>query len=509
MNFIKAIIKTSAVSLVTLASVQSAMARDPSDYVQCDGLPRGMSSGEAAGRGLLALGTLGMSGLFTGAPEQANGAARLFGKDGVSACDRALNEERGKTDDNRRGRLLLFRIIHELEAKDNVTALAQALSFNQDSGNFINEDNYIRSYGVSALELQAIALTRLGRAAEAEAPALKMAALGPYDAHTLGRASHYLSSALPLTPEKIAFYKNLMKQAPEYQGSYATVLELHGKFDEAADRLSAQRSFSKPDAPTALLDAHTAIAYYLAHKPVQGSSYLAKAQTDNDKFAVIVQGLNATLMPTGQQILANGDEMIAFAKTLDLAEKGKMSEARASFVSHPRWLAVPAYTVSAAIKLLVVGAKPAEISGPLAQDPTVLMENYENNRIKQYDDEKYPLSTVNIFYEDKMYADIGAHVRVQDFKRYMPVKQDTDIGELINITDGYGAPQSEALTLLSAYVAKYRGKASFTFVPNRTADKWARVVFDPPEVTGMPADCYYNADAVIHDLEPRFPAPAK
>ena len=78
-----------AIAIAAMLPVQSAIAA-PADepkagslYLQCDGNPNNMTSGESAAR---LLGAVTLLALFAPPPESADSSKRKFGAEGVAAC---------------------------------------------------------------------------------------------------------------------------------------------------------------------------------------------------------------------------------------------------------------------------------------------------------------------------------------------------------------------------------------------------------------------------------------
>src|SRR3954469_13434350 len=71
---------------------------DASVYLRCDGMPAHISIGNALGRALLLSFTMGLA----GNPETQDASKRAYGRDGVEACDAAIQ---GESDTARKAQL--------------------------------------------------------------------------------------------------------------------------------------------------------------------------------------------------------------------------------------------------------------------------------------------------------------------------------------------------------------------------------------------------------------------
>ncbi len=213
-------------------------------YLRCDGMPPHRSGGEIAARLVLIMATAGLA----GPGETADVSKRLTGADAVTACNQALEDE---SDPIRKAQLVLARAVHHIEIQEFEAALADARAVPTLAGPSADELGFRHSLLVSGLELEAAALVRLGRPAEAEATALKMAAASPYDIITQERASRYTLLTAELSPEKREFLDRRARLWPVGLLVEAIANQGAGQYLEAAADYAAfldiKKGFMKPD----------------------------------------------------------------------------------------------------------------------------------------------------------------------------------------------------------------------------------------------------------------------
>src|SRR5439155_10700830 len=144
-----------------------------------------------------------------------------------------------------------------------------------------------RSLTLSGLELEAAALVRLGRPAEAEAAALKMAAAAPYDLISAQRASRYIGLTDQISPAKRAYLDLFVKMWPTALVKRADVNEWAGDFAASAADIQALsdivREFTKDELPLPpSYDAKIAVAWAMAGDFTKSNALAAQARASVD-----------------------------------------------------------------------------------------------------------------------------------------------------------------------------------------------------------------------------------
>jgi hypothetical protein len=493
--------KKALCAAIAISLMSTTAARAASDYVQCDGQSKGMGVAEGLARFTLILGTLGM----IGSPESDNVAERRFGAEGVAACDRAMDDGRGKADDRRRSRLKLARAIHNIEAKDYDAALSDVRAFPAFGGAMAQDSNFQRSLGLSALDLEAHVLLRKGDADGAEKAALRMAAASPYDMTSHLRASRFMQRTTPMTGEKADYYRRFTLIWPEARIFMLNTLRWQNDYTTAAREGDALMQMY--DKPGALIHAQTGLDMLLAGRAADSQKLFDTARAKNDDAAAGTPDAN------GRDWISRTDDLLSFAGIVKSMQAGDLAAARRAFGSRERWLSVPVATVAAIGAKLRIGASAAELTGALSRDPEALKADAIRKEIDGITsaEPKTLYSAIRPFLTDGSYNGLARNVNETAKSKFMPVKQDTFRGERVTITGGYGVASSEALYLHSALVAKSRGLTGFAIMPGGFGGGTARVLFEKPGSSAIPASAFFEADKVIADLGPRFapPAPAR
>jgi hypothetical protein len=483
----------------------SAMVTTPalaaSDYVKCDGQSKGMGVAEGLARLTVIIGTLGLA----GSPEQDNVTERRFGEEGIAACTRALSDGRGKTDDRRRSRLILARAIHSLEAKKHDAALADARSFPAIAGEKATDPLFLRSFGLSAMEVEARSLAQAGKWSEAEDAALRMAEASDYDVSNLSRAASLIADTSPVTDRKRALYDKLIRMNPVWRVNYANMLQWNGLFAEAAAVRKPLPDLFYDDLMHPRVLAETAAVQFLSGDNQGAEANLAEARKKTEEQAGKIAGKSGDIVTRMQSDIAIADEHIAFCGIVRAAQSGQIEKARQLFNSRERWLA-PNHSVMAYVTAQLQKGMDSNIAGPLSRSPA----SYREAAIKAFQDRVNETThDKSVYYLIRPYLSTGDYSRVakqvrESPSKFMPVKQDNFKGETVSITGSYGVAGSEALLLHAAWVAKSRGKSGFALLLPRSVGNSARVLFGSPEDFNLPASAFFNADKVDADLGMRF-----
>ncbi|WP_147417576.1 hypothetical protein [Sphingomonas cavernae] len=488
-----------------MGTVAPTTAMAASDYVRCDGQSKGMGVAEGLARLTLVIGTMGL----LGAPESDNVAERRFGTEGVAACTAALSEGKGKRDDRRRSRLMLARAIHHVEAKELESALSDVRSFPAIGGERAADGEFLRSLALSAIELEAAILVRVNRPAEAEAAALRMAAQSPYDIQNLLRAQQYLRPDGAMDGARRGFYANFVRLAPQARLELAEAQEWAGDFAGAAATLAGLVALVEGDTVAANILAQIAIQHILGGNIPVGEAQIALARRANDDRAAAISGADSQ---REKDAVARTDELLEFARIATLARQGRIDDARLIFSARARWLAPSVPAVAHLTALLREGAAPTQLQGALARDPQQLRADAIKAHYEALTNEaatKRLYATIRPILTDGDYSRLSAGVRQTTDSKYLQIKRDDKRGEVLIVQGGNGIAGGEALLLHAAYLAKKRGSTGFVILPMRVSTTSARIVFEKPGESALPADAYFDSAELIAALDARFPMPAK
>lgn len=480
-----------------------------SGYVRCDGRPSSMGAGEMAARLLVIMATSGLA----GGGEQADPGKRVDGKAGVAACDEALTTEK---DAIRRVELTLARSVHNVEADDYEAALADARSIKEVAGEEALDRGFRKSLLASAMELEALALAGLGRPEEAEAAALKMADIAPYDILNQQRASPYIGLTPEMTPEKAAYLDRYVRILPGALLKRSILREWAGDFAGAAkdiDSLIQVQSYfvdedERHKAAPPFLTARRAVALMLAGDMAQSN---AVAEATRAKIEGMIKSGEAV---NEHVAVSQAEEQLAFQAIGRQLAEGKALQARAVFAARSRWTYVSAAAVAVMAERLRDGADPAELTGPLAEDPaTIRAEGMASVNAALTENERREeilKGVVRPRLRERDYNQYASKVWRAEKSRYFVEKtaKNDYSGEFYVVDNGYTTAAGEALFLHLAAVARARGKAGFMVTPGRRRIQSLLVVFGDPDDGVIPADVLIHADAVVEALSQDMPAPA-
>ncbi|MGD0189936.1 MAG: hypothetical protein ABSD74_04260 [Rhizomicrobium sp.] len=510
-------------ALVALAMTANAMAQssdspaeqDPgydfrhgSVYVRCDGFPAHHSGAEIAARVLLIMATAGLA----GPGERADTSKRLTGADAVAACDAAIA---GETDPTRKIQLTLARAVHHIEAKQFDAALADATSAPGLAGAGASDIGFQHSLMLSSLELQAAALARLNRPAEAEAAALNMAAASPYDLIAQERATRYVGLTATLSPAKSAYLDRYARMTPmglfmhayasEWAGDYAASA---ADFDAFLDIENGFATAATPAVPLPEVQARLAVALAMSGDFKRADAEAAKTQKIIDDMTQNGKALSA------QAAIGNAGELIDFEAIVVELGSGKTAQARAAFTGRSRWVIASPAAIADLTARLRKGAKPADLTGPLQHDPAEIRASALQTKLASItnatDDDKALYAAIRPPMTPHDYAYWNDDIRKTASSPFFPPKtgKETYTGDLVLMRRPNGIATGDALLMHCALVAKSEGKAGFVLYPVRNRLDTAFVRFGNPGEPGIPARAMLDAATVASGLSGEFPEPA-
>ncbi len=491
------------------ATTAKSSADDASSFIHCDGAIAHRSAGEIAGRLLLIMATSGIA----GAGEKSDINKRLSGADGVAACNDAISRE---TYPLRLVQLTLARAVHHIEAKDYAAALTDAKQAPTLAPDKASDLGFQHSLLVSSLEIQAAALVRLNRPAEAEATAMQMAAAAPYDVIALQHAAFYAALTPTIDPAKKTFLDRLAKLSATGLVLRASAYEWAGDFADAASDSEAFSSigpaFAVPDHPIPPLVATA------ARRAVDLA--LANDQKESDDIAAATRKTIDGLIQSGSSLniqtsINEAEEMLDLQSIIAMLAEGKAHQARMMFTARSRWLAASPGVIAEVTARLRKGASPAELVGPLSHDPKSIIEDGLVARAG---------ALISANDADKnLFLAIRPSVSADDYSTWARAVWDTDPTEhilkktgkeeydadVVAMSPANGIPTGDAVLMRCAVIAQEKGKAGFVFYPSRPRLDWVIVHFVNVGDAGAPPQAFFNANTVIADLSAEFPQPRR
>jgi hypothetical protein len=499
-------------SQTVLAADAAAKAKDPredlgSAFLQCDGSPPHRSGAELAGRLLLVMATAGIAGVG----EKADASKRLKGDEGVAACTDAIGRE---TDSVRTVQLTLARAIHHIEAKQFEAALSDAQLASVGGGGDTASMGYQHSLMLSSLELQAAALVRLGRPAEAEAVALKMAALAPYDLTDQQRALRYVTLTSSFGPDKQVYLDRLARLWPKAIASLAAAREWNGgylaaeaDFEAITELVTGFKSENYPIPPMAAVEAKRAVLLGLGGNMTHSNEVAADAQKLVDQMIASGSAIN------NQGEINEAEELLDFQAVLATFASGQVAKARAQFAARSRWVAPSPPEIADVTAMLRKGAAPAELTGALARDPQSIRASWMTARMGALIEADGDNST--------LYSAIRAPLSESDWRNWADdvwntadspfvvekKPKNTYVGEFVRVPRANGIPAGEALLMHCALLARARGVAGFVVFPVRARLDQTFVQFGNAGAEGLPAQLFVDAATVISALSSEYPDP--
>ncbi|HXS05369.1 MAG TPA: hypothetical protein VN723_01160 [Rhizomicrobium sp.] len=500
-----------------LAVSPAEAADSTSAFIRCDGNPAKISAGELLGRVVLLTATMGIA----GAPPHKDLSQRANGIDGVQACDAALMEER---DPIRKVQLMLARSIHHIESKQYGLAVEDARTAPTLAGALADDYGFRHSLLLSSLDLQAAALVRDGKFAEAEAAALKLADAAPYDVTAQTSVRRYTHLTGTLSPETQAYLDRVVKIFPDALVTRALAYQWVGRYLDAANDyasiIDVRAAFAQPGSGASPPpDAMAMRAVMLAM-----GGKLDEAATVADDTRAVIRALSSTgkagLM---QASIDSAEAALDFENVVADLAAGRASAARVKFAARSRWTSPPAPAVAALAAQLRQGAKPEELTGLLATDPATLRADAiaasagAITEASGADAALYNLIRPPLTME--IYRDWSGDV--WDTKSSVFLHQKTAkenyVGELLVMPFGrprlFSGPRTitvaagDALLMHAALLAQSRNQKSFELFPSRKEFQATFVKLGNPGEPGMVAAVSYDAATVISDLSGEFPEP--
>lgn len=504
-----------AIAVPTVAvAAPEAEKPDGSAFVRCDGKGRHISAAEAAAMILAITVTGGIVGGLVGGPETPDAAKRLDGAEGVAACNQAIA---GETDPTRLVQLTLAKAVHQMEANDDAGALATAGQVEALAGKKAADLGYRRSLALSRLEIEAAALVRLGRPAEAEAKALEMAQASRWDLITFMRAAPYIGLTAEMTPAKVAYWDQYQRLMPGVLRERSDARQWAGQWAESAadyeKLMQAFRTFQpEPEDEPAVILARRSVAYLMAGDLAKSSDLAAKARIEADKAIASGESLN-TADSAGKT-----EELLDFQAVGRNLADGKAREARAQFAARGRWLAPGAPAVALMTERLQAGAPAAELTGPLTRTPSAIRAEALTARagalIERTDKKGILFRTIRGEMGTGSWTSVASEVWRQGSPPPLFLKRTAKSkykGDLMYASEYRytGTAAGEALILQCAVTARTRGQDGCMVAPIRNNLSVMQVVIASAGQDGVVPELLIDADTAIAELSDAFPKPVK
>jgi hypothetical protein len=477
-------------------------------YLQCDGKPNNMTTGESAAR---LLGAVTLLGLFAPRAETADASKRKRGEEGVAACSPLIEGERKEGNGARRVDLILARAIHQIEAKKYEAALADAALARDEAraAGLLADPYYARSQGRASDLIEAAALYRLNRTDEAREAALRSTPAIRYSILGLLGIPRYLFDG-PSASAKEADYLSWRSHGTVTAANLeADRLEEWGKFAEAAQVRDALVEFNRaaqPDMVSSAWLAKAAVAHALAGRADVAAERIAAARSNIDKRRT-----------EGKPEAGNAEivELLDLHTILRMTADGDVSSARRLFSARSQWVEASFGSVVETTRRLRAGAAPADLIGSLARDPeTMWRERLEAKRaeiLAKDTDNKTLFSLLPGMDTASSYQSVSKQVwRTDKSKLVMKIDKPAEGALQMERMFLYAAGDValDAYSLHAALLAKKRGHQGFVIMP-QAAGGYVSAAFKTGNrgEPGMAPALFNDADEVIANLSALIPDP--
>lgn len=475
----------------------------PSNYVRCDGNPNNMTAGETIAR-VIALSAV--VGLLAPPHEAADLSKRLSGQAGIDACSAVIEGEAAEHNPARRVQLILARAIHRIEAKDYDGAIRDARLALTDQPLLAETREFRLSLGLSAYEIEAMALLAKGDPQGAKDRALAMAAAAPYDLVTLVRAGPYISLTDKGGEAEQAYWAAAVRAFPEGLNDDARAHERAGDFAGAAhleDQLIALVSSIK-EARAPALYAHAALEHAFAGDSAKAEDLFATARAQSE--ALTAEGRDA-------DGVASVGEMLDFYAIWNTAQHGDLKSARIEFAGRSHWTWVEPAFLDRLADQLRAGAGAGELIGTLARPAGSFLADDRARRtrilVEGGKDGVLRYRAVRDLIAKGAFPSFTENLLRAGPSHYAQKKPDPKFqATLVDMlrTNG-GIAAGYALLLDSAHNARAKGMTRVQIMPYRRNLALSFVRFGNPGDPGITEDASYDVATVEAALNPLFPRP--
>lgn len=504
-----------SLAVAPTASGQAVAAKDSGSlYVQCDGFPNNMTTGETAAR---LLGAVTLIGLLAPPPESADASKRKFGAEGITACTSILDGEKAEGNPRRRIPLILARALHRIEEKNYDAAIADVdkARAEADAAQLTADPYFNRSMGLSFDRIEAAALVRQNRVPDAMRVSLAGVPKHRFSLMPLVGFKTYAEMAPLGSDADIDRAMALARVAPGSVKEAAGRLEELSRFEESAkmraDLVAYQGAGRDKDGKELPPNTRSVAALALA-QALAGQWDAAAASADRARD--IDKALVGDGKPENMEIRLQASEVLDLYDVLLLAHQGNVEGARRKFTARTQWLAPSLGAVMATNRLLYDGAAAADRTGQLAKPAAELWADRAAAKraelLAKDGDNKTLFQLIEPYVSNAAFEAQSRQVWKTD-KSKMFLKRDPGEGDADSkIAFLYGVSPDvafDAMLLHAALDAKAQGKKGFTFYP--LIDKYLAGIVragDPGEAA-MPPSLFLDADEVIAALSPAIPDP--
>lgn len=497
--------KTLLVVAAGALSATSALAADQpgSAFVRCDGKPNKPSELGTIAR-LIAI--TAIVGLLIPERESADPSKRQKGIDGVRACDEALNGAEKASDGGRRIELMLGRSIHQMEQSNWDAALDDIHAVPNDQPDLVATRVYKESLGLTALNLEAMALVGKGEFHEARLTAQKMALQAPYNIKNVLRAIDYMRLDQSWDEGKDRFFDQLVKMYSAGLNDRASQRSAAGMFDRAGQDYMATVELARGiegwhDYGNL---ARAAVAFHLAGDKEKARSLLteARASANKDRASAGNDEFQATV--------SEAEDFFAIIGRLDA---GDTRVARTMFAARSEWRELPAaFPAELSNKLEAVSEEGQRAEIQIKSADAIMKESqqWSINLINDAGpDSRDRWAMFGSVFSDGDFNKFSRNVWSTDKSKYFAKKPDEKWKATFvdTLRSGDGMPAAYAFYLHNALMAKAQGKKGFMVLPGQRAVFAGFVRLGNPGDEGIVSDSLFDADKVIEDLEPYIPRP--
>jgi hypothetical protein len=473
-------------------------------YLRCDGSPNNMSDGESFAR---FLGAVTLLAIFAPAPEQPDPKKRLFGAAGVQACSDLLDGKDGESNGLRRMPLILARAIHHIEAKEYQAAIADVGKARGEAEalHLAGNPYFDSSMGLSFNRIEAAARLRMGDAEGARTVALRDIDKHKFDLLALASSSQSFGVFLPqMSPDEEHFLQLLGRVFPGGLQVYANRLDEVGRFADSAKVRGDMQSFTDslvPKQKNSIWRARTALSHALAG--------------DHDSAASLADAARANLQARRDGGKPEDDaskvvEVLDLVTVVQLANEGKIAEARRNFASRSQWLEPSFGAVLEVNRRLRQGAGQAELFGALADTPEKLWQDRQDAlraRMQETDKDNSTLFSSIVRYAKVDDYELASKAVWNTAKSTMMLKKQGENGYWTLYSGTMPLVSWDAIILHAALQAKAQGKQGFAIAVSPQRPMIALARFGNAGDPDMPRSLYIDAGEAIANLRQAIPTP--
>ena len=482
--------------------------KQPSLHLRCDGNPATMSGGESFAR---FVGAVTLLGIFAPRPERPDAGARLFGDAGIAACTALIDGPHPDGNSLRRLQLILARAIHHMEMKDYPASLADVEKARGEAKTLglIGNPYFDQSLGLSFDVLTAQNAYLMGDGDKARTFGLRNAMRAPFSYMPMMTEVGFYDVNRTGSADEDAVLRARDRVMPQQSPQHAARLEELGRFAEAAQLR---------DAGAALMQTLNSEFSQASHHALGAVSWALAGDWDKAEWRAKtardeIDQLDAAGKPFAYR--ANVIEALDFFAVLKAAHQGHIEEARRNFAARSEWTAVSFGANLAATRLLREGAKPEELTGPLAKT--------EDNLWQARHDKSLAVLLNAIAEGKREFGNILPYAKINEYEMVSRKVWKADRNGVISATPDKNSrffhlsPQAlepiyrivapDAVLLNAALIAKARGFKGFVFLGTTTLMAQSFVEFGNPGEQDMIDPFYVDADSVIAQLRPLMPSP--